>query len=536
MPDDDLELVRQLRVEWRNAFEEGMQIRDRKGYVDSEAREKAERVEVKLNRKTDELIASQSKRLDDQQAQIKGLMERASRPPGGGGMPALYAPPSVGEQFVSTDEFRNCNFSGKFHVQASIKTRIRPDFFKAAGGMGVPGGTYPSSTTHGGVAPGLPGGPPLASTQSGVVPAASPPGVIVQGGITQIVPPAGAYPIFPYRFGIIPQAFPPRIMRDIVPVIPLDGTNAVEYVRENWDMSVVDYQIYEGDRKAMGTVTYTDYIAPVRTIAWYVKVSRQMAMDVPFVIATIEQRLNLGVMLKEDREILYGDNSAGHLWGIMPQATPSSVYYATPPVGANSIDQLNAAETYVEMQYYVPTAIIMNPIDESKLESLKTTYGSYVLADRAPREDGLLRLWGLPIYTTPVMNQGDYLVGAFPGNCALFDREIVTVEIAFQNEDDFVRNLITIRAEERIAFAVFVPKAFAAGPFTTPPANVPGYIAPLGDHPATPVGAPGTQPLPTGALPPQTAPVPPGAQAAVPPTHPPGTTPHEAPEPPKRGR
>ena len=63
----------------------------------------------------------------------------------------------------------------------------------------------------------------------------------------------------------------------------------------------------------------------------------------------------------------------------------------------------------------------------------------------------------------------DYLCGAFPGNAALFDRETVNVEMAFQNEDDFVRNLITLRAEERVALAVYVPKAFAKGPFLALP-------------------------------------------------------------------
>jgi hypothetical protein len=66
------------------------------------------------------------------------------------------------------------------------------------------------------------------------------------------------------------------------------------------------------------------------------------------------------------------------------------------------------------------------------------------------------------------MVANDYLVGAFPGNAALFDRESVNVEMAFQNEDDFIRNLITIRAEERVAFAVFQPKAFAKGPLLNP--------------------------------------------------------------------
>jgi Phage capsid family len=421
---EDLELIRQLRVEWRSAFQEGIDIRDKKGYVDSEAREKCQRIDTELNKKTDEVIAAQNKRIDEQDIKIKGLMERSSRPPGAGGG-GTAQDTSLARMLVESEQFKGCSFTGRFQMQVTLKTRIRPDLKQV--------------------------------------------GTIVTGGTTQIIPPVGAYPIFPYRVGLVPQQFPPAIMRDVVPVIPLDGTNAVEYVTENWTLNA-DYQLLEGDRKAQSGVQYTDHTAAVRTIAHFVKVSRQMAADVPFIMATIQMRLGLGVMLKEDREILYGDNTAGHLWGLMPQATPATVYYPAPhPATDQVIDQLNAAESYVESQFYFPTAFILNPMDESLIEGMKTSFGTYLLGDRAPREDGLLRIWGLPVLTTPVMNRGDYLVGQFPGTCALFDRETLTVEIAFQNEDDFVRNLITIRAEERVAFAVFVPKAFASGPFIAPP-------------------------------------------------------------------
>jgi HK97 family phage major capsid protein len=155
----------------------------------------------------------------------------------------------------------------------------------------------------------------------------------------------------------------------------------------------------------------------------------------------------------------------------MPQATKEATFWTPPGTGNtfNSLDELNIAETHIENQFYFPNAIILNPTDEAKLEMMKTSFGSYVLSDRAPYQDGLLRVWGLPVVTTPNMAVGDFLVGAFPGQCALFDRETVTVEIAFQNEDDFVRNLVTVRAEERVAFAVFVPQAFVCGPFSCPP-------------------------------------------------------------------
>jgi HK97 family phage major capsid protein len=294
---------------------------------------------------------------------------------------------------------------------------------------------------------------------------------IIDARPTVITPPVGGFPIFPYRYGVIPQQYPPLTMRDIVPVIPLENSNAVEYVREGaWTAPTADYQVLEGDKKAQTGVTYTEYTANVRTIANFVKVSRQMVQDVSFIMATIQQRLSMFVTLKEDKEILYGDNTAGHLWGLMPQAIKEATFWTPPGTGNTftSIDELNIAAR-TSRTCSMRTAIILNPTDEAKIEMLKTTFGSYVLNVRAPREDGLMRLWGLPVVTTPNMVTGDFLVGAFPGNCALFDKETITVEIAFQNEDDFVRNLVTIRAEERVAFAVFVPQAFACGPFSCPP-------------------------------------------------------------------
>jgi HK97 family phage major capsid protein len=422
---EDLELIRKLRVEWRKSFDENIAQVKAEGFVDAEARSKCAKIETDLNAKTDAAIAAVTKRADEQDARIKLYGERGSRPPGAGDDGPMIK--TLGAKFIESEQFKACQWAGKFQVQAGLtKTRIK-DIASAL----------------------------LRKT------------TITEGGATTITPPVGAYPIFPRRMGLIEQRFVTPTMRDLIDVIPLDGTNSIEYVTEAWTNGAA-YQILEGDVKGTSSVTYTDQTAVVRTIAHYVKVSRQMASDVSFIIATIENRLALFVLLKEDSEILFGNNAAGHLWGIMPQATPATTYYPGPaPVTDTMLDQLNVAETYIESQFYFPTAIVMNPINWSHIEMLKTTFGQYLLPT-SPLSEGTQRVWGLPVLTTPVMTLNDYLVGAFPGNVALFDRETVNVEMAFQNEDDFIRNLITLRAEERVALAVFVPHAFAKGPFVTP--------------------------------------------------------------------
>ena len=273
-------------------------------------------------------------------------------------------------------------------------------------------------------------------------------------------------PIFPRRVGWFqePPEFP-LVMRDVLDVVPLTGTNAVEYVIETWTGGA-DYQVNEGDVKAVGGVTYADKTAVVRTIAWYVKISRQMLADVPFVETSIDQRLVYGVLQKEDREILYGDGTAGHLLGIMPQATAAVAPPSLAPLITNQMDQIASAIAQISAAGYSPSAVVMNPLDWAGMTLAKTTYGAYILP--GPQAVAQKTLWGVPIVTDYNMTQGSYLVGAFPGNAALFDRETVNVEISFENEDDFIRNLATIRAEERVTLAVFVPQAFVKGVLVAP--------------------------------------------------------------------
>jgi hypothetical protein len=52
------------------------------------------------------------------------------------------------------------------------------------------------------------------------------------------------------------------------------------------------------------------------------------------------------------------------------------------------------------------------------------------------------------------MPQGQVLIGAFAQYTILFARETLKIQLAFQKEDDFVRNLVCLRGELRSGLAV----------------------------------------------------------------------------------
>ena len=59
--------------------------------------------------------------------------------------------------------------------------------------------------------------------------------------------------------------------------------------------------------------------------------------------------------------------------------------------------------------------------------------------------------------------------GAFSLAAQIFDRMGIEVLISTENDKDFENNMVTIRAEERLAFAVYRPEAFVTGPLIATP-------------------------------------------------------------------
>lgn len=217
--------------------------------------------------------------------------------------------------------------------------------------------------------------------------------------------------------------------------------------------------VSEGSLKPESDITFTSVTEAVVTIAHWLRISKQMAADVPALVSYINNRLTYGLKLKEEDQLLNGSGTGGNLEGIYTAATLYSNTTSLP--NETDVDKIRLAILQAELAYAEVNGIVLHPTNWALMELTKDTTGQYVFAQ--PQNSTAPRLWGRSVVSTPAMTQGRFLVGDFAQHAQIFDREDASVAISSEDRDNFVRNMLTILVEERLALAIYRPEAFIKG-------------------------------------------------------------------------
>ncbi len=250
-------------------------------------------------------------------------------------------------------------------------------------------------------------------------------------------------------------------IRDLLPTLRTTA-GSIEYVREAANVNGAA-TVAEGALKPESTVTMELVTANVATIATWLQASKQILDDVQQLQGYLDNRLRYMVRFAEEQQVLRGSGSGTNLLGLYTAATAyaSPVTYASP----TKIDVIRLALGQLEDVNYDANGIVLHPDDWTVIELLKNANGNYIKSN--PADANVRALWGKPVVTTTSMAVGTFLVGDFPAAATLYDRQDPTLDIATQDQDDFVRNLIKLRVEERISLAVQLPGALVKGTFPT---------------------------------------------------------------------
>lgn len=249
-------------------------------------------------------------------------------------------------------------------------------------------------------------------------------------------------------------------VRDLITPGRMDG-NVLEYVKETGFTNSAA-PVAETAKKPESTMKFDLVTTTPKVIAHFVKASRQILDDASQLASYIDGRLRYGLAYVEEQQLLNGAGTGQNLLGIIPQATA----YAAPfdPAGTETgIDMIRLALLQASLAEFPASGIVMHPSDWARIELLKDTTGRYIIGN--PQGTISPTLWGQPVVATQAISVDKFLVGAFRLGAQVFDRWEARVEVATENEDDFVKNLVTILAEERLALAVYRPEAFVYGDF-----------------------------------------------------------------------
>ncbi len=260
--------------------------------------------------------------------------------------------------------------------------------------------------------------------------------------------------------GINAEPERPLTIRDLI-MSGRTASNAIEYVRESGFQNMAA-MVAEGMQKPQSDLSFDLVTTTVKTLAHWVRASKQVLADLPMPQSYIDGRLRYGLMYVEEQQILAGDGTAQNLLGLIPQATP---FDETLRGNADTpIDVLRRAILQTRIAEYRASAIVMNPVDWAGIELQKDNTGQYLWVNVST--GGEPTLWRLPVVDTNAMPAGQFMVGAFNMAAQVFDREDANVEVSTEDGDNFTKNMVTIRAEERLALAVFRPQSFVYGSFS----------------------------------------------------------------------
>jgi len=291
---------------------------------------------------------------------------------------------------------------------------------------------------------------------------------IISGLTTNATGSAGAA-IVPQRIpGVQGVALRPLRVRDLL-MAGRTNSNSIQFVQETaFTNAAATVTETAGTTKPQSDLQLNLVTSNVTTIAHWVQATRQILSDLPQLQSYIDGRLMYGLRFVEDNQLLNGAGTGTDLNGIYTQATAMTDQgiVASP----TKIDVLRAAILQATLANLPASGIVVHPSDWFTIETAKDGQARYLVGD--PQNRLQPRLWGLPVVETLAMAAGNFLTGAFDLGAQIFDRQDASVEISTEDGNNFVKNLVTILCEERLALAVYNTGCFVKGAYAAQITNL----------------------------------------------------------------
>lgn len=248
-------------------------------------------------------------------------------------------------------------------------------------------------------------------------------------------------------------------LRDLFGSLPANS-DTVHYARHTVTGRGAASQQGKGAAKGYLNVEFEADTTPVETIAVLSKVSEQDIEDAARLMEIVNGEMALDINQETERQLLWGTGLNSELEGLFEVGVPE---FDRAAVGDTILDTIRRMRTDLRVARVRPSALAIHPMDWEEVELTKADDDHYIWAvvqtARGPQ------VWSLAAVEVdsleePTTGERRLLLGDFRRGATVYDRNQVRMAVGYVN-DDFEKNLRTMRAEHRLGFAVKRDFAFS---------------------------------------------------------------------------
>lgn len=252
---------------------------------------------------------------------------------------------------------------------------------------------------------------------------------------------------------VVEAARTPLVIRDLFGAEQISGSTLVYLV----EGAIEGAPAVTNEGAAKPQVHFADptpKTVSLSKVASHIKESDEYINDYAFLASAINGRLLYQLGLVEQNKLVY---DLTHTSGIQSDTTHWTALSSATDI-ADLI--LQASMDVQEQSGFAADGIVLNPADWYTLRVAKASGTGEYFGGGFFGAQNIPNLWGVPVCVTAAVSAGTVIVGAFKTCASVVTNGGVRVESTNSDQDDFIKNLMTIRAEERLALAVRRPVGF----------------------------------------------------------------------------
>lgn len=251
-------------------------------------------------------------------------------------------------------------------------------------------------------------------------------------------------------------------LRDLLRSSTIEQNGVFKFAKKTGGEGAAAIQT-EGASKAQVDYDFTISEVTPKTIAAYSKISKQMLSRLTWLQSFVSTQMVQDLLNVEDT-LLYDYAGTGAFAGLYESAstyTPSG----TVVTASNRWDKLANAIAQLKALRFAPSAILVNPIDEMELLINKESGAGYSHPSLLTGQR--ISIAGVPVIATDIVTANTFHVADFNKAAELLFEDNIMTEFAYEDGDNFTKNLVTVRVEESIALPIYFANAMLKGSFAT---------------------------------------------------------------------